>query len=199
MSVETFRNMIDNQINLQLENLHLKEALQFANRGWEDALSLLNKDSDIASGHRNEEATLEIESLQMELNAVHKSLLQRSQSLEKFNIRLMNTTNTLVTKTEELREFVKCPMIEKQSYDDYDDSQETSLDDSELQMNAYLSKIENTVDLIDNIQSFIATSSEPYDNKETEEPEEPEEHIQKNKKKTVKRRISQASHASKTK
>ena len=151
---------------LELQNLHLKEALQYAKRGWEDALALLNKEKEAAAGPSNNEAAMEISALQMEIDALHKSINTRAQGISTFKSRLMLATNTLISTVEDIRSLVKCPLPEEDMDAKFVEELSYGLDENEEQLNAYLGKVESSSELLNTVKEFISSSSEPYDNGE---------------------------------
>jgi hypothetical protein len=164
------------QSSLEIENLHLREALSFAKRGWEDALALLKNTPNATSSYLREgENVLEISSLQMELDSLHKNMFHRAQQASAFKTRLMQVTNHLAAQVDDLAEMIKCPpteglgadaggsgsMVEELSYAEGDA-------DIDEQLLFYCAKVEAHALRVASLSAFIKRSSEPYDNGEAE-------------------------------
>lgn len=149
---------------LELENLHLKEALAYAKRGWEDALLLLQKEEQGIHVQQSLQAKLEIDSLQMELQAVHKRMLVGTQAADEFKDKLLKAAEALESQTEEIRSFVGCPLpvqpddgVEELSY---------GIEDREDVLNGYLQRVTKATGLLRDVGDFIKTSSAPHENGE---------------------------------
>ncbi len=162
--------------SLEIENSHLREALSYAKRGWEDALALLKNTPNVSSSYLREgENVLEISSLQMELESLHKNMFQRAQQAAAFKTRLMQATNQLATQVDDLSEMIKCPpadgpgvdaggsgsLVEELSYVEGDA-------DIDEQLLLYCAKVEANARRIASLSAFIKCSSEPYDNGEAD-------------------------------
>lgn len=165
------------QTSLEIENLHLREALSFAKRGWEDALVLLKNTPSAAAASsaylREGENVLEISSLQLEIESLHKNMFQRAQQAAAFKTRLMQATNHLAAQVDDLAEMIKCPpnegsgteaagsgnMVEELSYADGDA-------DIDAQLLSYCTKVEANARRVASLAAFVKCSSEPYDNGE---------------------------------
>ena len=85
--------------SVEVENLQLREALVYAERGWQDALDLARKEQEKARGDQN---TLEISSLQLELDTVHKKMLGSRRKADDFREKLKGLSATLDSSMEEL-------------------------------------------------------------------------------------------------
>jgi hypothetical protein len=166
------------QNSLEIENLHLREALSFAKRGWEDALALLKNTTTpnaTSSYLREGENVLEISSLQMELESLHKNMFQRAQQAAAFKTRLMQATNHLAAQIDDLAEMIKCPPIEGSGADAGGSAsavEELSYAEGDAdideQLLLYCNKVEAHARRISSLSAFIKCSSEPYDNGEAE-------------------------------
>lgn len=78
--------------SMEVENLQLREALVYAEKGWRDALDLAREEKDKLPKYEN---SLEIRSLQLELDSVHRSLLRRRQNADVLDASLQATTGKL--------------------------------------------------------------------------------------------------------
>jgi hypothetical protein len=149
---------------MELENMHLKEAIQYAQRGWEDALQLLNKNPDIK---QNEQSSLEIRSLQMELDALHKNMLTKSQHLSSFKDGMVQAIQILQSEIDEIKDFIRYPEPEEDpSIAPPMEELIYGLDSNEEQVNKQLIALNKAVEQLGLCKDFIVTSSEPYDNGE---------------------------------
>ena len=126
--------------SVEVENLQLREALVYAERGWREALDLARKEQEKARGDQN---TLEINSLQLELDTVHKKMLRSRRKADEFREKLKGLSVTLDSSMEELidsLEFRKeLPTEEEMAFnlpDNTGDDDETTL---------YMFKLESAV------------------------------------------------------
>ena len=142
---------------LESENLLLKEAVNFAKRGWEDALVLLKKTG--SEGQRNEEQQLEIKSLQDELNALHKNMLHRAEQSSVLRANIAQVTATLETRVLELGELVKCPSSEAEIAEKIVEELSYSADDAEEQLQDICKQLDAKCNRLQVIIDFIRTSS----------------------------------------
>lgn len=85
--------------SVEVENLQLREALVYAEQGWREALDLARKEQEKG---RVEENVLEIKSLQLELQALHKTMLNNRREEDAGRERLQAATSSLEDILEEL-------------------------------------------------------------------------------------------------
>lgn len=85
--------------SVEVENLHLREALLFSEQGWREALDLVRKERE---KQRRDQNILEINSLQLELDAVHKKILISSRKTDEFQEKLTVLSMNLNKSVEEL-------------------------------------------------------------------------------------------------
>ena len=78
--------------SMEVENLQLREALVYAEKGWRDALDLAREEKEKLPKYEN---SLEIRSLQLELDSIHRSLLRRRQNADAEDASLQATTSKL--------------------------------------------------------------------------------------------------------
>ncbi len=152
--------------SLETENLHLKEALNFAKRGWEDALKLLSQSG--TEGLRSEEQQLEIKSLQMELDSLHKNMLSRAQQASAHRIRILQSVNTLETRVIELGELIRCPDSESEIAEKMVEELSHGVDDADEQALEIIRKVDAKCNRLQVITDFIRASSLPYHNGESQ-------------------------------
>jgi hypothetical protein len=142
---------------LESENLLLKEAVNFAKRGWEDALVLLKKTG--GEGQRSEEQQLEIKSLQDELNALHKNMLHRAEQSSALRASIAQATAALEVRVMELGELVKCPASGEEIAEKIVEELSYSADDAEEQLQDICRKLDAKCNRLQAITDFIRTSS----------------------------------------
>ena len=104
---------------LEAENVRLREALIFAERGWRDALSYasLAKGSQQAPSSRAEDL-LEIKSLQHEVNVLQRQILKRAKMADEFQRALSFSTDELEQSVDKLMICLhaECPSSSSASY-----------------------------------------------------------------------------------
>ena len=128
--------------DLEIENLHLKEALSFAKTGWEDALILLRKERESPTG---EVGVLEIKSLEMELQTLHKSVLARHEMMNTFKENLNTLSSQCVERIDEIATYMNCPvnsMIKKEKEGEIEKEELLHEDEADI-LDSYLKTIEN--------------------------------------------------------
>ena len=155
---------INNKMSLESENLLLKEAVNFAKRGWEDALVLLNKTG--SEGLRSEEQQLEIKSLQDELDTLHKNMFHRAEQSSVLRASIAQATAALEARVLELGDLVKCPDSEAEIAEKMVEELSYSVDDAEEQLQDICRKLDAKCNRLRVITDFIRASSAPYDNGE---------------------------------
>jgi len=146
------------KMSLESENLLLKEAVNFAKRGWEDALILLNKTGSEAQ--RSEEQQLEIKSLQEELETLHKSMFHRAQQSFVLRVGIQQATTALEVRVLELGELVSCPDSEAEIAEKMVEELSYSADDAEEQLQDICRKLDAKCNRLRVITDFIRASSE---------------------------------------
>ena len=155
------------QNNVELENLHLKEALQYAQRGWQDALALLQSKPEPQQG---QQSSLEIRSLQSELDAAHKSMLQRTQQLSIFEGRLAAMAHTMEAHVGELKAQLRFPDPSEEEIEaaklQHPAELSHGLDHVEDKAFAALDALLSQVQEVRKCSEFIRVSAEPFDNGE---------------------------------
>ena len=152
---------------VELDNLHLKEALQYAERGWQDALALLQSKAEPQQG---EQSVLEIRSLQNELDAAHKSMLQRTQQLSVFERRLSELKNSMDANMKELKGLLRYPGPSDEEVEaaklQYPAELLHGLNQVEDAAFSALNQLGSQVKDVRRCADFIRVSSEPFDNGE---------------------------------
>jgi len=152
-------------MSLESENLLLKEAVNFAKRGWEDALLLLKKTG--SETQRSEEQQLEIKSLQGELDTLHKSMFHRAQQSSLLRANILQAATALEARVLELGQLVRCPDSEAEIAEKMIEELSYSADDAEDQLQDICRKLDAKCNRMHVISDFIRASSEAYDNGET--------------------------------
>ena len=146
-----------NKMSLESENLLLKEALNFAKRGWEDALALLNKTG--SEGKRSEEQQMEIKSLQDELETLHRNMFRRAEQSSAMCVSLAQATAALEARVLDLGELVKCPDSEAEIAEKMVEELSYSADDVEEQLRDICKKLDAKCNRLHVITDFIRISS----------------------------------------
>ena len=85
--------------SVEVENLQLREALVYAERGWREALDLARKEKEKL---RTDQNALEISSLQLELDTVHKKMLASRRKADEVREKVNDTSIRLDNSMEEL-------------------------------------------------------------------------------------------------
>lgn len=85
--------------SVEVENLQLREALVYAERGWREALDLARKEQE---KQRSDQNTLEISSLQLELDTVHKKMLGSQRKADEVREKVKGMSIRLDNGMEEL-------------------------------------------------------------------------------------------------
>jgi hypothetical protein len=85
--------------SVEVENLQLREALVYAENGWREALALARKEQE---KQRSDQNVMEIRSLQLELETVHKALYKSRTNEEQCIERLKKCNSTLESSLEEI-------------------------------------------------------------------------------------------------
>ena len=104
---------------LEAENIRLREALIFAERGWRDALGIASqaKGQQTATSSRAEDL-LEIKSLQHEVNVLQRQILKRAQMADELRRALSFTTDELEQSVDKLMVYLhaECPLLSSSAY-----------------------------------------------------------------------------------
>lgn len=104
---------------LEAENVRLREALIFAERGWRDALSYASLAKETQQGPSSRaEDLLEIRSLQHEVNVLQRQILKRAQMADEFQRALSFSTDELEQSVDKLMIYLhaECPSSSSGSY-----------------------------------------------------------------------------------
>jgi hypothetical protein len=132
--------------SVEVENLQLREALVYAEKGWREALDLARKEQEKG---RADENVLEIKSLQLELQSVHKTVLHSRREEDAARERLRASTSSLEDILEEL---VDC--LGYRQHVGVKPSQDNSSAPKDDNLGVHLDKLDQSMKKAETILSF---------------------------------------------